>query len=365
MLTAITAAKRRIDYREAPAPLPAPGRALIRVRHVALCGTDAHIWDDDYPAELPVIQGHEFSGTIEQIEPGAVDSRSGLPLETGLEVAVSPMVYCSQCPPCLDGRFNVCESISCLGCYEDGALAEVVSIPVGKLHSLPQGLPLHLATLGEPGSIAMQAVNRGTPIPGETALVLGCGPIGLLATLFLAERGVRVIASDLSQARMDLAREFGATEDFPAGGMEIPQETWGTATGPTLVIEATGVPESFETAVRLAAPTARLVQVGISTRHAAVSLRDIPFKELDIRGSRNSLNLIPDALEVIARHQEQAAQLVTHRFDFGSLGLAFETMMDPGQAVGKIVIDLPAAAGAGADNPMRTSATVQERSAGK
>jgi len=364
MLTATTMAKRRIDYREVPVPLPAPGRALIRVRHVALCGTDAHIWDDDYPAELPVIQGHEFSGIIEQIEPGAIDPGSGLPLVPGLEVAVSPMVYCSQCPPCLDGRYNVCESISCLGCYEDGALAEAVSVPVDKLHPLPHGLPLHLGALGEPGSIAMQAVNRGTPVPGETALVLGCGPIGLLATLFLAERGVRVVASDLSQARMDLARDFGAEATFAPGAKEMPRETWGAAAGPTLIIEATGVPASFETAVRLAAPTARLVQVGISSRNASLSLRDIPFKELDIRGSRNSLNLIPEALEVLARHQEQAAQLVTHRFAFGSLGQAFETMIDPSHAVGKIIIDLPAA-GAGADTQTQTGIAAMERSAAK
>ncbi|MGN0127456.1 alcohol dehydrogenase catalytic domain-containing protein [Glutamicibacter soli] len=358
MLTATTTAKRCIEYREVPAPAPAPGRALVRVRHVALCGTDAHIWDDDYPAELPVIQGHEFTGIIEQIDPGAVDPRSGLPLVPGLEVAVSPMVYCSHCPPCLDGRYNVCESISCLGCYEDGALAEVVSVPVDKLHPLPQGLPLHLGALGEPGSIAMQAVNRGTPVPGETALVLGCGPIGLLATLFLAERGVRVIASDLSRARMDLARDFGAVAAFAPGG-GIPREAWGAAAGPTLVIEATGVPASFETAVRLAAPTARLVQVGISTRHASLSLRDIPFKELDIRGSRNSLNLIPDALDVLARHQQQATRLVTHRFAFDSLGQAFETMRDSSQAVGKIVIDLPVT---GAGIPPQAGTARLERS---
>ena len=363
MLTATTTAKRRIEYREVPAPVPAPGRALVRVRHVALCGTDAHIWDDDYPAGLPVIQGHEFTGIIEQIEPGASDARSGMPLEPGTAVAVSPMVYCGQCPPCLDGRFNVCESISCLGCYEDGALAELVSVPVDKLHPLPPSLPLHLGALGEPGSIALQAVNRGTPKPGETALVLGCGPIGLLATLFLAERGVKVIASDLSAERMQLARDFGAEQTFAAGSGAADAVAWGAAAGPTLVIEATGVPLSFETAVRLAAPTARIVQVGISARNAALSLREVPFKELEIRGSRNSLNLIPDALEIIARRQDLAARLVTHRFAFDALAEAFETMIDPEQPVGKIVIDLPAASGESAAEPQGATAGGERNSA--
>lgn len=347
MLRAHTVTRRTIEFTQDAVPQLIPGHALVRVHHVALCGTDLHIWDDDYASELPLVQGHEFVGRIEAIDVGAADAADGL--DIGTAVAVSPMVYCNECGPCQAGRFNVCESISCLGCYEDGALAEVVRVPISKLHVLPESMPPRLATLGEPGSIAMQAVNRGTPVEGETALVLGCGPIGLLATLFLVERGVKVIASDLSPARLELARAFGAVATlqagsgpFPSEGQQLELDSWCQLSGPTLVIEATGVPASFENAVRLAAPTARIVQVGISTGTAALSMREVPFKELDIRGSRNSLNLIPAALEVLNRHQDLAYQLVTHGFEFEQLGEAFETMLDPTQNVGKIVINMPA-----------------------
>ncbi|MFL4475730.1 alcohol dehydrogenase catalytic domain-containing protein [Paeniglutamicibacter sp. MACA_103] len=347
MLRAHTVSRRSIEFREEDVPHLTPGHALVRVHHVALCGTDLHIWDDDYPSELPLVQGHEFVGRIEAIDFGTGDGTAGP--EIGTAVAVSPMVYCNECGPCKAGRFNVCESISCLGCYEDGALAEVVRVPVDKLHVLPESMPPRLATLGEPGSIAMQAVNRGTPEAGETALVLGCGPIGLLAILFLSERGVKVIASDLSASRLELARAFGAVATLQAGSGPFPSQEQQQQidalcplSGPTLVIEATGVPASFENAVRLAAPTARIVQVGISTHTAALSMRDVPFKELDIRGSRNSLNLIPAALEVLNRHQDLAYQLITHGFELEQLDEAFRTMLDPAQDVGKIVIDMPA-----------------------
>lgn len=342
MLRAHTVARRTIELREEPAPVLEAGHALVRVHHVALCGTDHSIWDDNYASELPLVQGHEFVGTIEEIDADASE------LAVGTPVAVSPMVYCGTCGPCQAGRYNVCETISCLGCYEDGALAELISMPVSKLHPLPADMPLRLAALGEPGSIAMQAVNRGTPVAGETALVLGCGPIGLLATLFLTERGVNVVASDLDEHRMELAREFGAVATIQAGTDPFPSADDATVLaeacpmgGPTLVIEATGVPVSFENAVRLAASTARIVQVGISTNVASLSMRDVPFKELDIRGSRNSLNLIPEALEVLNARQDLAYRLISHSFGVGQLSEAFETMGDPSARVGKIIIDMP------------------------
>jgi L-gulonate 5-dehydrogenase len=347
MLRAHTVARRTVELRDDARPTPLPGHALVRVHHVSLCGTDLHIWDDDYPAGLPLVQGHEFSGVVEETWPA--DSGIAVPAP-GTPVAVSPMVYCRECGPCRSGRYNVCESISCLGCYEDGALAEFVRVPLDKLCVLPDGLPLDLAPLGEPGSIAMQAVNRGTPVPGETALVLGCGPIGLLATLYLVDLGVTVLAADTVPSRLRLAERFGAAAGllvepgpFPSPGQRESFEQACLGSGPTLVIEATGVPASFENAVRLAGPTGRIVQVGISARAAALSLRDLPFKELDIRGSRNSLNLIPDALRLLAAHQDQAHDLVTHRFPLADLNAAFHTMSDPTQEVGKIVIDLPAA----------------------
>ncbi|MCW4464737.1 alcohol dehydrogenase catalytic domain-containing protein [Glutamicibacter sp. MNS18] len=344
MLSAHTVSRRTIEFRDSPAPEQSPGHALVKVHHVALCGTDLHIWDDDYPTDLPLVQGHEFVGTIEAIDPEA-----GSALRVGTAVAVSPMVYCGDCGPCRAGRYNVCESISCLGCYEDGALTEIISLPVDKLVPLPEGMPLRLAALGEPGSIAMQAVNRGTPVAGETALVLGCGPIGLLSILFLVERGVRVLAADLDESRLELARAFGAVATLQAGTNPFPDrrgqallEESCQMSGPSLVIEATGAAASFENAVRLAAPTARIVQVGISVATASLSMRDIPFKELDIRGSRNSLNLIPEALDVLNRHHELAYRLITHSFGLNQLPQAFETMADRTAQVGKILIDMPA-----------------------
>jgi L-gulonate 5-dehydrogenase len=344
MLIARTVARETIRYEDVPEPVLEAGHALVRVHNVTLCGTDLHIWEDDYPAGLPVIQGHEFSGTVEAI------GHNDAGIRAGDRVAVSPMIYCGQCRPCRLGRFNVCENIGCIGCYSDGALVELISVPVAKLCPVPDGLELDLAAMAEPASIAMQAVNRGRPAPGETALVLGSGPIGLLATLYLTDLGARVVCADTEPDRLELATAFGAVDtllvlpgaEFPGAAQALRLATLTESSGPDLVIEATGVPSSLENAVRLVASAGRIVQVGISARTASVPMNTIPFKEIDLLGSRNSLNLIPAGLELLARHRDQARELMTHRFPFEDLQQAFELMRSRTEPVGKIVVDMPA-----------------------
>ena len=268
MLTARTVAKETIRYEEVAEPVLESGQALVRVHNVTLCGTDLHIWEDDYPTDLPIVQGHEFSGVIEAIGGNTAG------LSAGDRVAVSPMTYCGTCRPCMLGRHNVCRNIGCIGCYSDGALVELLSVPADKLCKVPEELTLDLAAMGEPTSIAMQAVNRGRPSAGETALVLGSGPIGLLATLYLTDLGVTVICADTEAERLELARTFGAAEtllvdpaaSFPDAVQAARLDELTDGYGPILVIEATGVPSSLENAIRLVASAGRIVQVGISAR---------------------------------------------------------------------------------------------------
>jgi L-gulonate 5-dehydrogenase len=369
VLSAITVSKETIAFRDSPEPTLEPGHALVRVHNVTLCGTDLHIWEDDYPSELPLVQGHEFSGIVEALAPGAgpgtaggSDSanaggsavRFGDPcvhnLSIGDRVAVNPIIYCGQCRPCRTGRYNVCQDVGCLGCYSDGALTELISVPVEKLCPVPDHLPLDIAAMGEPASIAMQAVNRGRPEAGETALVLGSGPIGLLATLYLTELGLKVVCADTEQHRLDLAVEFGAADTLlVTPGLAFPDEhqaprlaSLTDGYGPQLVIEATGVPSSLENAIRLVASAGRIVQVGISPRQASVSMKDIPYKELDLMGSRMSLNLIPDGLALLARHPGRARALMTHRFAFSDLEKAYRLMQGRTEKIGKILIQMPA-----------------------
>lgn len=346
MIAARTVEKETIRFDELPNPEPVPGEALVRVLHVTLCGTDLHIWEDDYATELPIIQGHEFVARIEALAPGEQTD-----WKVGDRVAVSPMIYCGECYACRSGRYNACRNMSVYGCYEDGALVELMSVPLTKLHAIPGTVPTEIASLCEPTSIAMQAVRRGRPVRGEKALVLGCGPIGLLATLCLADLGVEVVAADTLPQRAGLAGAFGAVHalvvdasaPFPSPEQAALLATATDGQGPSLVIEATGMPDSLANALRVVAHAGRVVSVGISTRQAQVPMSVLPTKELDLLGSRNSLNLIDDSLELISRNVSAVASLITHRFPFDALESAFEKMRSRDEVIGKIAIDMPGA----------------------
>ncbi|WP_116953094.1 alcohol dehydrogenase catalytic domain-containing protein [Jiangella endophytica] len=345
MLIATTTGPERIELQQRPAPSIGTDEALVRVEHVTLCGTDLHIWEGDYLNPFPIVQGHEFTGTVVEAGPDFAGAA------VGERVVPSPMRFCRNCPACRSGRHNVCEDISVLGCYEDGALAEYVVVPSGSVWPVPAGLPAHLAPLSEPVSIAMQAARRGRPEEGELALVLGCGPIGLIATRYLTDRGVNVVAADTVAERTQTARRFGAVGALvidPAGAFPA-RETVAAAGRSesrrpvTLVIEATGSPAALAGAIEVAAPTGRVVLVGISDRTAQVPMRTVPLKELDVLGSRNSLDLIGEGLGFAGRHRALLQDLITHRFAVSELDTALRTMRDDATAVGKILIDLPAA----------------------
>lgn len=346
MIQAVTTARRTIEHRLAPDPAPVPGSAVIRMSAVTLCGTDLHIWDDDYATELPIIQGHEAAGTIEALHP---QDATG-PWSVGDRVAISPMFFCGTCYACSIGRVNACRHMSVYGCYQDGSLVTLQQVPLTKLHLVPDGLSLDLAPLAEPVSIAMQAVRRGRASAGERVLVSGAGPIGLLATVCLKDLGCDVTVADLNPARLQMARSMGAdrvmqvgAEGFPTTAQQAELDALTSGDGPALVIDATGSPASVATGVELVATAGRVVCVGISDTELRLSLRSLPVKEIDLLGSRNSQNLMGSCLELLDRRQAVIAPIITHRFDFHDLDAAFAALADPAQKVGKIAIDFPAA----------------------
>lgn len=325
MRVARTLRREHVVLEEVPDPVPAPGEAVVRVHTVTLCGTDLHIWEDDYATELPIVQGHEIAGIVESAPAG-----SGF--APGDRVAVSPMRWCGECYACAIGRVNACARSSCLGCYEDGALAERIAVPASDLYRVPDGLPTGLAALAEPASIAMQAVLRGRPEKGERALVLGCGPIGLLATLHLTSLGVEVIAADTVAVRADFARRFGAVDAVVPPGDALPAQ-------PSLVIEATGAPAALTAAIDAVASAGRVVLVGISDRPVTLSMRTLPVKDVDLLGSRHSLRRMGEALDLLARYPDTAATLVTRRLPFAQVAEAFG-LLRTGLA-GKVAVELP------------------------
>ncbi|HWD01951.1 MAG TPA: alcohol dehydrogenase catalytic domain-containing protein [Amycolatopsis sp.] len=300
----------------------------MAVDRVGVCGTDAHIWAGDYPAApLPLVQGHEIAGRVG-------DDR----------VVVEPALSCGGCYACRTDRRNACADSAVLGVHLDGALSELIAVPAERVHFAP-GLSATAAAVVEPAAIALQAVERSQATAGAYALVLGCGPIGLLATRALADRGARVAAVDREPARAERARRFGATFTTTIDGALDPGRRaaiveWADREGPSVVIEATGAPSALAAALDLVVSAGRVVAVGISTAEARLPMSTLPYKELDLVGSRNSRALFPAAIGFVGRHHAVVEELVTHRFALAQAQEAFSLAHHGDPAVGKILLEV-------------------------
>jgi (R,R)-butanediol dehydrogenase/meso-butanediol dehydrogenase/diacetyl reductase len=197
-------------------PAPSAGEVLVRVAYCGVCGSDLHEIADgphaipvDRPHPLsgavaPLTLGHEFSGVVAATGPG-VDG-----LSVGAPVAVEPNYRCSQCTPCKEGRTEVCAGFGFAGLMGDGGMAEYALVPSYMVHRLPDGFDLAAAALLEPAAVALHGIRRSTFAAGQTAVVVGLGPVGLIVCALLREAGAAwIVGVDPAPARRLLGRRFG------------------------------------------------------------------------------------------------------------------------------------------------------------
>lgn len=274
----------RAHLTEIPTPSPASGEALLRVRRVGLCGSDLNSFRGRNPlVSFPRIPGHEVAATIVEI-----NGRHPA-LAVGVDVTLSPYTSCGTCASCRRGRPNACQHNQTLGVQRDGALTEFLRVPLERL--FPAALSLEALCLAEPLTVGFHAVARGRVARGETAVVIGCGGVGLGAIAAAAFREAETVAVDIDDAKLALARSAGATHTIHAEreslGGTLRELTGGH--GPDVIIEAVGTPATFRAAVEEVAFAGRVVYIGYAKEPVCYETRLFVQKELDIVGARNAL----------------------------------------------------------------------------
>jgi len=266
------------------------GELLLKVEMVGLCGTDLNSFRGRNPlVSFPRVIGHEISATV-------AEGSSRIP--AGTRVTVSPYTSCGMCASCLAGRVNACRSNQTLGVQRDGALTEWISIPEEKVYASP--LSLKELCIVEPLTVGVHAVARGRVTSQDVVAVFGCGGVGLGAVAGSAFRGARTIAIDLCDEKLATARAAGATDVIHSSNEDIHArlQELTDGHGPSVVIEAIGLPETFVAAVEEVAFTGRVVYIGYAKLPVTYDTRLFVQKELDVMGSRNALP--QDFREVIA-----------------------------------------------------------------
>ena len=275
------------------------GDVMIRLQYVGFCGSDLNTYLGRNPmVKLPVIPGHEVGAVIE-----AVGSEVPEGLKPGMVVTVNPYTNCGKCASCRNARPNACQHNETLGVQRNGSMRERLVLPWEKV--IPAGLltPRECA-LVEPMSVGFHAVSRAQVTDSDVVLVIGCGMVGMGAVVRSALRGATVIAADIDDEKLQLAREMGAsytlntkTDDVNARLLEMT-----SGFGPDVVIEAVGSTPTYQMAVDVVAFTGRVVCIGYAKCEVSFQTKYFVQKELDIRGSRNAL---PQDFRAVIHYMER------------------------------------------------------------
>jgi (R,R)-butanediol dehydrogenase / meso-butanediol dehydrogenase / diacetyl reductase len=283
VLSIAYAGNRTIGLQTVQALPPGPQQVRIRVAFVGLCGTDLHIVHGsmDRRVSVPLIFGHEMSGTIDTLGEG-VDGWT-----TGDKVTVMPLVWDGTCPACRAGNRHICQNLNFVGIDSPGALQALWNVPASTLVKVPQATDLRDAALIEPVAVAVHDVRRGEVSQGDKIVVVGGGPIGLLIATVARHVGGDVAVVELDSTRRALAAQLGFTALHPQDVAEPAWlDEWTSGAGADVVFEVSGAAAGIALAVALAKVRGRIVAVGIHPEPRAVDLQRVFWRELTIVGAR-------------------------------------------------------------------------------
>ncbi len=319
-----------------PAP-PGPGEALVRVRRVGVCGTDFHAFKGEQPFfTYPRILGHELGVELVEAPAGAGG------LKPGDRCALEPYMECGRCVACRRGRPNCCAKLEVLGVHVDGGMRELITVPLRKLHR-SESLSFEQLALVETLSIGAHAVARAGLQRDDTVLVVGTGPIGLAVIQSTPPLGVRVLATDVNEARLEFCRgQMGVERTFPADASA--EHALGAATHgemPTVVFEATGNPASMERSFGFVASGGTLVLVGLCPSKIAFADPEFHRREMTLLSSRNAVAADFDrVLDAVEAGRLDTRPWVTHRAPLSDVGEALPSWARPDSGVLKAMVEV-------------------------
>ncbi|HSC55033.1 MAG TPA: zinc-binding alcohol dehydrogenase family protein [Phnomibacter sp.] len=325
------------EYIEAEMPLAEPGRAILKVHRIGICGTDLHAFEGTQPYfEYPRILGHELG-----CEVVSVDESTGFAV--GERVTLVPYFNCGECVACRNELPNCCAAIRVFGVHVDGGMKEFISVPVAAL--LHGGnMSFDELALVEPLAIGAHGIRRAGVRPGEYVLVIGAGPIGLGIMEFGRIAGAHVIAMDVNDTRLNFCKDKlkvahtinPLKEDVVQRLKEITNNDM-----PTVVIDATGNQKAINSAFLYMAHGARYVLVGLQKGELIVSHPEFHKREATLMSSRNATQVDFDhVMQSMQQKLVNPATYITHRVAFDDVKDNFESWLDPKNGVIKAMVEL-------------------------
>lgn len=272
---------------------------LIKIKYVGFCGSDLNTFLGKNPlVRLPIIPGHEVGGIIE-------DTGENVPefIKKGMSITVNPYTNCGGCSSCRNGKVNACKYNETLGVQRNGAMCDYIVLPWQKVITA-NGLSTLDCALIEPMSVGFHAIERAQVTDIDTVMVIGCGMIGAGAIVRASLRGATVIAVDLSDDKLELAKQIGAAYTINSKDLNFRQklEEITDGHGPDVIIEAVGSSTTYLMAIEEVSFTGRVVYIGYAKDEVSFQTKLFVQKELNILGSRNAL---PEDFRSVIRYMQK------------------------------------------------------------
>ncbi|MGB1287978.1 MAG: zinc-dependent alcohol dehydrogenase family protein, partial [Aggregatilineales bacterium] len=275
-------APKQLSVETLPDPGCAPDEIVVQVAHSGICGTDIHIYRNEYLSDFPLVPGHEFSGEVVEIGSNVQG------FTKGERVVVDPNLYCNHCDFCRNEQANHCVNWQGVGITRNGGFAEYVNVPAKAAYKLPDSLTNAQAAFVEPLACVVWALKRVRVSPADRILIIGSGPMGILLLQALRHGGASQITMvDKQPGRLELASQYGATQTLIADENQHDQLKAWTPHGYDIVIDATGVPAVIEGAFQHLKVRGQYLQFGVTPMGAKVQISpyDIFHKDWTIIGS--------------------------------------------------------------------------------
>ncbi len=331
MSAAVLYGRENLKIERIPIPNLAQDEVLVRVKVALTCGTDLKVWRQGYHARMivpPAVFGHELAGVVE-----AVGSNVKSGLQPGTWVVPANSAPCNKCVFCRKGQPNLCESLL----FNNGAYAEYIRIPGPIVRQNTLEVPSHVsfqdAAMVEPLACILRGIGETGIRPGETAVVIGCGPIGLKFIRVLSVQGVRVIALGKRKSQVRAAERLGARAAFDVSEQANPvravRQLTEASHGADAVIEAVGVPETWQWAVQMVrrGGTVNLFGGCPQGSHVQFDPSVLHYSEITIRSTfHHTPHFIRKALDTVARGEIRASDFVTAEIPLDDLPRFFQSM---------------------------------------
>lgn len=339
MLQQVMAKPGEIVYQEVPIPEIGSDQVLIRIRRIGICGSDIHVYHGTHPfTSYPITQGHEASGEIVKTGSAVKD------FCIGQKVTIEPQLFCGECYPCTHGKYNLCEKLKVFGFQTTGVGSEYFAVDASKVDLLPENMSFDEGAMLEPLAVTVHAAKRFSELEGAKVAILGAGPIGiLLAQTCKALGAAKILITDISDYRLELAREVGADFAVNTGKKDFGQalkDAFGSDRA-DVIYECAGTDITMDQAIQNARKGSTIILVAVFGKPAVVDLAVLNDHELDL--NTTMMYRHEDFLQAIHLVEEKKVclePLMSRHFPFQEFKKAYEYIDENRERTMKVLIDL-------------------------